>query len=193
MNDTWSDGPDPIGGDAFDDGTGLDDTGYDDPAGYGDDALGHDTDLDDEPDDTDQPDDPGLDDTVDDVDVDLVVDDTVDDSEPDEVAVFDVVDDDAVGTDPDAPAGGDDDAFTPQFPPDLAVDELPDPVDGPPWTDADLLGDGPDHADTSWNSIDSSATMTDLFTMDGTSGDDWQSLINSDDPAVSSLARWWQP
>lgn len=125
-------------------------------------------------------------------------DDTLDQDDPDpsdpveeDTPPFDVVDEEQPGSDPDAVPYGEDAAFEPQFPPDIDVDPLPDPVDGAPWSDAALLGDVTDVG--GWNSLDYAPVAEDLFTMDGSTGGDWSTLLASPDPSVSSLARWWQP
>ncbi|MGH8881391.1 MAG: hypothetical protein ACRD0P_29255, partial [Stackebrandtia sp.] len=126
------------------------------------------------------------------VDEDLALDD-IDDVEDTDNTTFDILNEEVPGTDPDAVDLADDDAFHPEFPPDLDLDTVPEPIDGPPWSDADLLGDAGDSADTTWAAFNNTDSMNELFTMDGTSGGDWEALLASDDPAVSSLARWWQP
>jgi hypothetical protein len=77
------------------------------------------------------------------------------------------------------------------FPPPLDVD-LPDPVDGPPWSDPaalghDLLPDLDPPADP--------PPVAELFEYAGeqlpVDGDPWTALLGSDDPATSALARWW--
>ncbi|ADD43387.1 hypothetical protein [Stackebrandtia nassauensis] len=113
-------------------------------------------------------------------------------TDPDAEAI-EITDDEVVGTDPDADLAADDPAFDAEFPPDIDMDARPEPVDGEPWSDASLLGSTSD-AGTDWAAYDYSAPpMDDLFAMDGASSGSWDSLAASDDPAVSSLARWWQP
>ena len=96
------------------------------------------------------------------------------------------------GTDPHANELADDDTFTPQFPAELDLDPMPQPVDGPPWSDPTLLGDANDTAHTN-NTHNPQSPMNDLAAMDGQQTQSWDTLAASQDPAVSSLARWWQP
>jgi hypothetical protein len=106
-----------------------------------------------------------------------------------------------VGTDPDAPMehhgfhDGD-------FPPPLDLDHRPDPTDGYPWADPDTLGD-PDTIDHMDHISDTYAATGgvpagDLFAYAGMDAappgvDPWNFLLGSDDPATSSLARFWGP
>ncbi len=89
---------------------------------------------------------------------------------------------------PEAPyaAGGDD-----PFPP--ALDVGVTPADGGPWADPELLG-----ADTPLPPPDPAgdppaALRADLAAADGEPGADWAALRGSDDPAVRTLAAFWQP
>ena len=81
----------------------------------------------------------------------------------------------------------------PDFPPALDLGDLPEPVDGPPWTDAALLGDGP----LDDPSVDGSPDVADLYSYAGLTppaGDDpWTALLTAEDPATAALARWWAP
>ncbi|MFY1631885.1 hypothetical protein ACN27F_01170 [Solwaraspora sp. WMMB335] len=104
------------------------------------------------------------------------------------------------GVDPDAPPGGDD-WPEPSFPPPLDASGVPTPVDGWPWADADLLGD--------WSSDDGVATdagpgvdvptygsveageLADYAGIGDRGADLWSALLGSDDPATSTLARFW--
>lgn len=192
--DTWSDGGDPTEPDpAFDDTPEAmdepvfdDDTPEDDPDGDG-------IDDEEEPSLTDGADDTPLDPDEElafDTDDDFAIDDDPDTTPHDTV---EVIDEEVPGTDPDATALADDDAFNAEFPPDIDLETMPEPIDGAPWSDADLLGDVPDTTDAGWNTVNDTSALEDLFTMDGGTGGDWESLLASDDPAVSSLARWWQP
>lgn len=124
-------------------------------------------------------DDPG-DDDGDQPDVDLVTDDDV---------TVDTTDDEVMGSDPDAVDTADSEAFDPQFPPELSLDPMPEPVDGQPWSDADLLGDTSDTVQ--WNNLSYTPVTEDLLAMDASDGG-WDALLGSTDPAVASLARWWQ-
>ena len=102
------------------------------------------------------------------------------------------------GSDPDL-HGGDDGWHEPVFPEELHLDSPPEPVDGFPWSDADVLG-GPDHSLSA--AYDPAAHTgpadpADLAGYDGVDvpagADPWSLLLNSDDPATSSLAGFWAP
>lgn len=98
------------------------------------------------------------------------------------------------GSDPDADPVADDPSWTSQdpFPPALNLDQPPEPVDGFPWSDPQSLGDEPvgDPADDPQQ-----PPAEDLFAYDGQqvpdNGDAWDALQRSEDPATSSLARFW--
>jgi hypothetical protein len=101
------------------------------------------------------------------------------------------------GADPDTDHHADDGGWDDHaFPPDLGL-HAPEPVDGFPWTDPSALGaDGA--ADDFTHSFDgSSAPAADLAAYDGVEvppgTDAWSALLGSDDPATSTLARWWAP
>jgi hypothetical protein len=109
-----------------------------------------------------------------------------------------------VGTDPDVDHGHDDPGWHDSpFPPDLGITDPPEPVDGFPWSDPDTLGsDGTDDYSRVLDNVfdgdgDHSAASASLAGYDhvdvppGT--DAWTTLLGSDDPATSALARWWQP
>ncbi|GAA2643483.1 hypothetical protein GCM10010399_91830 [Dactylosporangium fulvum] len=107
----------------------------------------------------------------------------------------------AFGTDPDVDALGDDPAWHEvPFPAELHLEGPPEPVDGYPWTDVDVLG-GPDHdlsaAFDPAVVIDDPAPPADLATYDGAAvpdgGDPWSFLLGSEDPATSTLANYWAP
>jgi hypothetical protein len=97
-----------------------------------------------------------------------------------------------VGADPDVDPTAD--WSPPQFPEHLDV-VGPEPVDGYPWSDANVVaapgtggGDpayGPDAAPQA-------AELLDYASADG-GADPWSALVGSDDPATSSLGRWWAP
>lgn len=118
-----------------------------------------------------------------------------------EAVDLDVVDDveaatePPVGADPDADPYGDGSWHDATFPPALDLLDAPEPVDGYPWGDAGLLGDGgpADGDEPAWQQPPSA----DLYEYAGeepvTGGDAWQALLGSDDPATSTLARWWTP
>jgi hypothetical protein len=104
------------------------------------------------------------------------------------------------GADPDVDASADDPAWQDvTFPEALDLDHPPEPVDGFPWTDADVLG-GPDHSLSA--AYDPAAgggpaAPADLAAYAGADlppgGDPWSLLLGSDDPATSSLATFWAP
>ncbi len=75
--------------------------------------------------------------------------------------------------------------------------EPPEPVDGFPWADPDLLGQ-PDPAQlpdfTAGTGPGSPDDLLSYAGLDGGGdGDPWSLLLASDDPATSALARWWGP
>lgn len=97
------------------------------------------------------------------------------------------------GADPDAPAGADEWPAA-AFPPPLDPSGVPTPVDGWPWADPDLIGGGPvgDAAGPGDEPVD----PADVAGYAGLTDDDggtrqWATLIASDDPATSTLARFW--
>jgi hypothetical protein len=85
-----------------------------------------------------------------------------------------------------------------EFPAELDLGmEPPEPVDGFPWADADLLGQ-PDPTQLPELTADFTAVgPDDLLSYAGLEltgdADPWQLLLGSDDPATSALARWWGP
>ncbi|MEV8514494.1 hypothetical protein [Dactylosporangium sp. NPDC051484] len=107
----------------------------------------------------------------------------------------------AFGTDPDVQAGADDPAWhEAQFPEQLHLQDPPEPVDGFPWSDAEVLG-GPGHSLSA--AFDPAVTghepagpggLADYAGVDVPPGaDPWSLLLGSDDPAASSLATFWAP
>ncbi|WP_432967890.1 hypothetical protein [Dactylosporangium sp. CA-233914] len=105
----------------------------------------------------------------------------------------------AFGTDPDVDASADDPAWHEvQFPEELHLQDPPEPVDGFPWSDADVLG-GPDHSlsaafDPAVHSPAEPAGLAEYEHLEMPSGaDPWSLLLGSDDPATSSLATFWAP
>jgi hypothetical protein len=78
--------------------------------------------------------------------------------------------------------------------PDLSEMPVPEPVDGPPWSDADVIGNDATppveiplpHGD---------APVTDLLDYSAAEADEdpWSTMRNSEDPAGAALARWWGP
>jgi hypothetical protein len=110
-----------------------------------------------------------------------------------------------VGADPDAePASHLDTGDTgqdPPFPP--ALDwQAPEPVDGPPWADPGVLGHGALADLTLLPGVGDHPGSAELLAYAGLDdpgghvapgGDHWATLMTSDDPATSTLARWWSP
>jgi len=98
------------------------------------------------------------------------------------------------GADPDAPGDHGDTGFgTPEFPPHVDLGDLPDPVDGPPWTDATLLGGEP-LADLAQHAgLPSPADLLGYAGIDVGHADPWAALRAAEDPAANALARWWGP
>jgi hypothetical protein len=106
-----------------------------------------------------------------------------------------------VGADPDLDPASDAQWQDPAYPPPLDLPNLPEPVDGPPWSDPRLLGaditdaavDTGDQHEPSWQQ----PHLGDLYDYAGdeqpTHADGWQALLGSDDPATGALARWWAP
>lgn len=99
------------------------------------------------------------------------------------------------GVDHDLPPG-EADAY---FPPPVDLPDRPEPVDGYPWSDPATLVD----AGTGWPEPADvppagAPPVGDLLSYAGMEppadgGDGWTALVDSDDPAVSALARWWGP
>lgn len=118
------------------------------------------------------------------------------DDEPDDadVSYAEPVD----GSHPDVDTVGDHPSWSDDpFPPQLDAVEPPEPVDGFPWSDAAVLGD--EH-DTSTATADYQPSFDqppagDLAAYDAhevPAGEDpWRAMAASDDPATSSLARFW--
>ena len=102
------------------------------------------------------------------------------------------------GTDPDAdPLADEPEWQSDPFPEALQLEAPPEPVDGMPWSDPSLLG-GPDTEPLSdpTTGVDASPPVSELYEYDGTTpdaegADAWRTLAGSDDPATSSLARFW--
>ena len=119
--------------------------------------------------------------------------------EPEGAAGFGAADDAPVGADPDLNPHGDDPAWHESpFPAPLDLAVTPEPVDGFPWTDAAVLGDGgtvlPDPAA---EAATGTPQAGDLFAYAGedvpAGGANWTALAASPDPATSTLARFWAP
>jgi hypothetical protein len=74
-----------------------------------------------------------------------------------------------------------------------------EPTGGEPWTDASLLGapSGDPIAGESRNEQVGGDAAQDLLAYagedPGVDENPWTTLLSSDDPATSTLARWWQP
>jgi hypothetical protein len=106
-----------------------------------------------------------------------------------------------VGADPDLPGDPDGTWHDGDFPPALDLDVRPEPADGYPWADPGTLGDVPDGYgldDHTALTATGSAAPGDLFAYAGIDPpapgiDPWANLLGSDDPATSSLARFWGP
>ncbi|MFV2020794.1 hypothetical protein [Micromonospora sp. LOL_023] len=101
------------------------------------------------------------------------------------------------GVDPDVPAGADEWPAA-VFPPQLDAAGVPTPVDGWPWADADLLGGGPSAespppGDSSRPGSVDPGELAGYAGVDATAADLWARLLGCDDPATSTLARFWSP
>ncbi|MEH1126702.1 hypothetical protein [Micromonospora sp. CPCC 206061] len=97
-----------------------------------------------------------------------------------------------VGADPDLDPAADHDS-QPVFPPALDLDPPPEPVDGYPWADPTTLGEAP-LADpvAANNAAPDPNDLASYAAEDIPAGaDPWTALTASEDPATSSLARWW--
>lgn len=92
------------------------------------------------------------------------------------------------GTDP---AGWADSAGADPFPPALDVDVQPG--DGGPWVDPDLLGTPEHWAAAGPDPEPPAALLPDLAAADGDPDAGWDTLRDSDDPAVRALAQHWNP
>ena len=130
------------------------------------------------------------------------------DAGPHDAGTHDTVDDGPapadhlVGADPDLPGDPDGTWHDGDFPPALDLDTRPEPADGFPWADPGTLGDVPDgyglDADHTALSVTGAAPPGDLFAYAGIDPpppgtDPWGHLLGSDDPATSTLARFWGP
>jgi hypothetical protein len=99
-----------------------------------------------------------------------------------------------VGADPDAlPDAGPDPVD--MFPQVVDVGPLPEPVDGFPWIDTGSLGVVDAHAIGTVDTHDAEVTPQELAEYAGADlppgADPWAALADSEDPATSTLARWW--
>ncbi|GAA3521721.1 hypothetical protein [Actinocatenispora rupis] len=103
------------------------------------------------------------------------------------------------GAEPDLDLVGDDPHWAAEdpFPPQLDVGEPPEPVDGFPWSDPAVLGEQHDTAADTPGPVTSAPPPSDLLDYDAQElpdgADPWHALAGSEDPATSSLARWWGP
>lgn len=75
------------------------------------------------------------------------------------------------------------------FPPALDMDVTP--ADGGPWTDPELIGGGTDDWSADPVTDPPAALLPDLAAADGDPDASWESLHDSDDPAVRALAAHW--
>jgi hypothetical protein len=102
------------------------------------------------------------------------------------------------GSDPDTVPAGDDGDDGHDFPPDLTdLAGVPEPVDGPPWSDPTVLGSsGPDTAPQALLA-GGAPEPAELAAYDASGapagGDGWDALLNAEDPATRALAQWWAP
>ncbi|GAB2572185.1 hypothetical protein Aab01nite_03540 [Paractinoplanes abujensis] len=79
------------------------------------------------------------------------------------------------------------------FPPALDVGDLPEPVDGFPWIDTGSLGVVPAQALTGTPEPVRPEELAEYAGVDlPPAQDPWAALADAEDPATSSLARWWQ-
>ena len=103
-----------------------------------------------------------------------------------------------VGTDPDLDTGADDPGWhDTAFPPPLGWDQVPEPVDGFPWSDPDLLGQELADPAAQLPGEYGAPPVSELLAyagQDAAAGEDpWAQLMGSEDPATGALARWWAP
>lgn len=103
-----------------------------------------------------------------------------------------------LGADPDLIPEADDPTWAiPTFPEALDLSTPPEPIDGFPWIDPTILGEPSTLNHTAWFDQPQHPTPEDLAAYATTNlppgQDPWSSLLGSDDPATSSLARWWSP
>jgi hypothetical protein len=103
-----------------------------------------------------------------------------------------------VGTDPDVDSHADDTGwYDHDFPPSLELEHVPEPVDGYPWSDPNVLGHEISESTGDLHSGYGAPPASDLFEYAGLDGhpdgDAWAHLYGSDDPATGALARWWGP
>jgi hypothetical protein len=97
-----------------------------------------------------------------------------------------------VGADPDVDPDAD---WSPEeFPAQLDF-AAPEPVDGYPWSDPSAVAAPGTGGDDPAAAPDGAPPAQDLLDYAGAEGgaDPWSALVGSDDPATSSLGRWWSP
>lgn len=87
--------------------------------------------------------------------------------------------------------GYDDPAPVDVFPPPVDVGDLPEPVDGFPWTDATTLGTPDLGTHDTTQPVDPHELAEYAGTEIPPGADPWAVLAASDDPATSTLARFW--
>ena len=96
------------------------------------------------------------------------------------------------GADPDVSAYTDALWPTPEFPAALDLGaSLPEPVDGPPWTDSAALG-SPGPAALVPDDVPEPTDLAAYAGLDPASSG-WEALAGSEDPATAALARFWGP
>ncbi|MBL7257817.1 hypothetical protein [Paractinoplanes lichenicola] len=79
------------------------------------------------------------------------------------------------------------------FPPAVDVGELPEPVDGFPWIDTGSLGVVPAAALAETPEPVRAEELAEYAGVDlPPAQDPWAALADAEDPATSTLARWWQ-
>lgn len=96
-----------------------------------------------------------------------------------------------VGADPDIDPGAD---WSPADFPEQLDFAAPEPVDGYPWSDPSAVA-APGTGDDPAAGPDAAPPAQELLDYAGADGaaDPWSALVGSDDPATSSLGRWWAP
>jgi hypothetical protein len=97
-----------------------------------------------------------------------------------------------VGADPDVDPDAD---WTPADFPEQLDFAAPEPVDGYPWSDPSAVAAPGTGGEDLAHGPDGSPPAQDLLDYAGSDGDGdpWAALVGSDDPAASSLGRWWSP
>jgi len=97
-----------------------------------------------------------------------------------------------VGADPDVDPDAD---WTPADFPERLDFAAPEPVDGYPWSDPSAVAAPGSGGEDPVHGPDAAPPAQDLLDYAGADGggDPWAALVGSDDPATSSLGRWWAP